>query len=44
MCKSARGRLRPAQGEMLGRLHSAGALVCVARSVDDVMAMIGGMS
>jgi hypothetical protein len=42
-CKSAKGKLRPEQARTLYGLYNAGALVCIARSVDDVMAvLIGG--
>lgn len=36
-CKSAKGRLRPEQARTLYALYQAGALVCVARSVDCVI-------
>lgn len=39
-CKSAKGRLRPDQARTLHELYQAGALVCVARSVDDVIEML----
>lgn len=35
--KSAKGRLRPEQARMLHDLYMAGALVCIARSVDDLI-------
>lgn len=36
-CKSSKGKLRPDQARTLHELYMAGALVCVARSVDDVI-------
>lgn len=39
-CKSARGRLRPGQQALLEKLAAAGALVIVARSLDEVIAAI----
>jgi VRR-NUC domain len=39
-CKSAKGKLRPDQAATLHALYQAGALVVVARSVDDVVAML----
>lgn len=38
--KSAKGRLRPEQAITLHALYMAGALVCVARSVDDVIQVL----
>jgi hypothetical protein len=39
-CKSASGRLRPDQARTLYGLYKAGALVVVARSVDDVVELL----
>lgn len=43
-CKSATGRFQPGQKQMLARLRAAGALVIVARSLDDVISEIGQAS
>lgn len=42
--KSARGKLRPAQQVVLERLREAGALVVIARDVNDVIAVLGSQS
>lgn len=39
-CKSAKGRLRPEQARTLHALYQAGALVVIARSVDDVISVL----
>src|SRR5262245_50818035 len=39
-CKSAKGRLRPEQARTLRTLYEAGALVVIARSVDDVVSVM----
>lgn len=39
-CKSAKGKLRPEQARTLYGLYNAGALVVVARSVDDVAELL----
>ena len=39
-CKSAKGRLRPDQARTLYGLYNAGALVVVARSVEDVAQLL----
>lgn len=39
-CKSASGRLRPEQARTLHDLYLQGALVVIARSVDDVVAVL----
>lgn len=39
-CKSAKGKLRPAQAETLAALWEAGAIVVVVRSVEDLIAAL----
>jgi hypothetical protein len=43
-CKSARGKLRPEQAQTLHRLHLDGALIVVARSVEDVLEVMNDVA